>query len=125
MTVDNGKEPEPGQSEEQSQQLKEKLRRIERARSRLMVCFYTLPLYILVLLMLLNERRSVTTLMFVYMAVYAFFAVDMVIRTCPRCGKQFFVKGFFLNFFTRRCVHCGLSCRPPSNSESSIGGRNF
>ena len=112
-------------SEEERQQLKAKLRVIERARSRLMVCFYTLPLYIIVLLMLLNERRSVTSLMFVYMAVYAIFAVGMVIRACPRCGEQFFVKGFLLNFFTRRCVHCGLSCRPPRNGQSSIGGRNF
>lgn len=125
MTVDNGKEPETERSEEEIQQLKVKLRRIERARSRLMVCFYTLPLYIIVLLMLLNESRGVTSLMFVYMAVYAIFAVDMVIRVCPRCGEQFFVKVFFLHFFTRRCVHCGLSCRPPRNSESSIGGRNF
>jgi hypothetical protein len=90
-----------------------------------MVCFYTLPLYIVALFLLLNEGRGVTAFMFVYMAVYALFAVDMVLKVCPRCNRQFFVKSFFLNFITYRCVHCGLSCRPTQKSESATDGRHF
>lgn len=107
------------------QRMAQSLRRIHRSRSRLMVCFYTLPLYVMALIMLLNEGRGVTLLMFVYMGVYAVFAVDMVLRECPRCGKQFFVNVLFLNFFARRCVHCGLSCRPLKDSDGHPHGRKF
>ncbi len=90
-----------------------------------MVCFYTLPLYIVALFLLLNEGRGVTAFMFVYMAVYALFAIDMVVKVCPRCGEQFFVKAFLLNFFARKCAHCGLSCHPRHDRKSASGGRNF
>ncbi len=90
-----------------------------------MVCFYTLPLYVGALFLLLNEGRDVINLMFVYMGVYALFAIDMVIRSCPRCDQQFFVKAFFLNFVTRRCVHCGLSSRLGRGSDSTAEHRNF
>lgn len=86
-----------------------RLQGILRSRGRLMVCFLTLPLYVIAVVMLLDRGRGISTLMFIYMAVYAVFAVDMSARVCPRCGRQFFVKSFFLNFFARRCVHCGLS----------------
>ena len=122
----DGNGDQPDEQEAANEQLKQEqqLHRIDRSRSRLMVCFYTLPLYIIALVMLLNEGRSITVLMFVYMAVYAIFAVDMVIRVCPRCGEQFFVKAFLLNFFTRRCVHCGLSCRRHDH-KSAANGRHF
>ena len=82
------------------------LRGIARARSYLLVCFYTLPLYIGALLLLLNNGRSITGFMFVYMAVYAVFAVNMAVRRCPRCYQQFFVRHIFLNMVTKRCTHC-------------------
>ena len=105
-------------SEQKKQQL---LHKVDRARSRLMVCFYTLPIYMIALVMLLNEDRNVTVFMFVYMAVYAGFAIDMVVKSCPGCNKQYFVKTFFLNFFTRKCVHCGLSS---SNTQSDVVSKN-
>src|SRR5579863_4507984 len=28
---------------------------------------------------------------------------------CPKCGERFFAKAWwFINIFTRKCVHCGL-----------------
>ena len=109
-------------SELKKQQL---LHKIDRARSRLMVCFYTLPIYIVALVMLLNESRNVTFFMFVYMAVYAVFAIDMVVKSCPSCNKQYFVKSFFLNFFTKKCVHCGLSSRSAQIDVVSQNERKF
>jgi len=105
-------------SEQMKQQL---LHKIDRARSRLMVCFYTLPIYMIALVILLNEGRNVTFFMFVYMAVYAVFAIDMVVKSCPSCNKQYFVKSFFLNFFTKKCVHCGMSSR---NAQSDVVSQN-
>jgi hypothetical protein len=116
--VENGNDSRSSQSPEEIQELQRRLRRIDRSRSRLMVCFYTLPLYIVVLFLLLNQGRSILLIMFVYMGVYAFFAVDMVMRLCPRCGRQFFVKSVFLNFITRHCVHCGTSCRESTSRNS-------
>ena len=78
-----------------------------RARMRLLVCFMTLPLYVLAVWMLLSNGRQVETLMWVYMGLYAVFALDMVRRRCPTCGEQFFVKSILLNLITKRCVHCG------------------
>jgi len=101
------------------------LHQVCRARSRLVVCFYTLPLYIAALVLLLNEGRSVVMFMFVYMAVYAVFAIDMVVKKCPACSKQFYVTAFFLNFITKKCVHCGLSCTGNRRNQQEPGGREF
>jgi uncharacterized membrane protein len=78
-----------------------------RARTRLLVCFLTLPLYVLAVWSLLSNGRDVSTLMWVYIALYAVFALDMVRRRCPRCGEQFFVRNILLNLISKRCVHCG------------------
>ena len=83
------------------------LLRISRARTRLLVCFWTLPLYVVAVWVLLNNGRSVDSMMWVYMAVYAGFALDMSMRKCPSCRKQFYVKNIFLNLLTRQCMHCG------------------
>lgn len=83
------------------------LARLARARGYLLVCFYTLPLYIAGLVILLNNRRDITAFMLLYMALYALFAVNLVVRRCPRCRQQFFVRSLFLNPFTRKCLHCG------------------
>ena len=125
MTDCNGDSPDEQEAAREQLKQEQQLHRIDRSRSRLIVCFYTLPLYAVALVLLLNEGRGVTTFMFVYMAVYAVFAVDMVVRVCPRCGEQFFVKAFFLNFITRRCVHCGLSCRRRPEQKSGADGRQF
>ncbi len=83
------------------------LRRIARARTRLVVCFWTLPVYVVAIWMLLNNGRSIDSMMWIYMAVYAIFAIDMSMRYCPVCRNQFYVKSIFLNLLSKRCVHCG------------------
>ncbi len=95
------------------------LRGINRARTRLAVCFWTLPVYILAIWVLLNNGRSIDSMMWIYMAVYAGFAIDMSMRNCPSCHKQFYVKNIFLNLLTKRCVHCGQASVPTeSNPEA-------
>lgn len=89
---------------------------IARARTRLAVCFWTLPVYVVAVWILLNNGRSVDSMMWIYMAVYAGFAIDMSMRNCPSCHKQFYVKNIFLNLLTRQCVHCGQSS---SRAEST------
>jgi len=88
------------------------LRKIRRARTRLLVCFWTLPVYVIAIWVLLNNGRSIDTIMWIYMGLYAIFAVDMASRRCPQCGNQFFVKTILLNLLTHRCVHCELSFEP-------------
>lgn len=77
-----------------------------RSRTRLLVCFLTLPLYIVAVWALLGNGREVGTLMWGYIGLYSVFAIDMVRRRCPSCGEQFFVKSILLNLLTKRCVHC-------------------
>jgi len=125
LSVNNQKHPNQQRTVAEQLEKQQQLRKIHRARSRLMVCFYTLPLYIIALVLLLNDGRSVTTFMFVYMALYAVFAVDMVTKKCPGCSGQYFVKSFFLNFFTRKCVHCGLPSRDHQSSSSADGEEKF
>ena len=84
------------------------LRGITRSRSRLIVCFFTLPVYILALWALLNNGRDIIGFMFIYMGLYAIFAISMAAKRCPDCGNQFFVKVFLLNVVTKNCVHCSL-----------------
>ncbi|MBQ15406.1 MAG: hypothetical protein CMQ17_13530 [Gammaproteobacteria bacterium] len=84
------------------------LREITRSRSRLFVCVFTLPVYILALWALLNNGRDIIGFMFFYMCLYAIFAINMASKRCPDCGKQFFVKVFLLNVITKNCVHCSL-----------------
>ena len=83
------------------------LRAIVRARTRLAVCFWTLPVYVLAIWVLLNNEHNIDSMMWIYMAVYAGFAIDMSMRNCPKCHKQFYVKNIFLNLLTKQCVHCG------------------
>ncbi len=83
------------------------LRRVSRSRTRLVVCFWTLPIYVIAIWILLNNGREIDSMMWIYMAVYAGFAIDMSMRRCPACRRQFYVKSIFLNLLTRDCVHCG------------------
>jgi hypothetical protein len=80
---------------------------IARARTRLAVCFWTLPVYVVAIWVLLNNGRSIDSMMWIYIAVYAVFAIDMSMRKCPICHGQFYVKNIFLNLLTKQCVHCG------------------
>jgi len=100
-----------------SEQHQSALHKIMRARTRLIVCFWTLPVYVIALWILLSNGRNIESFMFVYMALWAGFAVDMAMRRCPQCTKQFFVKSILLNLITRRCVHCGLS----SQEKKKVG----
>jgi hypothetical protein len=85
------------------------LRQLSRARTRLMVCFLTLPVYMLAVWILLSNQHSTDLFMFLYMGLWAGFAVDMARRRCPNCAEQFFVKSILLNLISKRCVHCGLA----------------
>jgi len=127
-----GDAPEPGQSGKQPEQdpithynphVRKVLRQISRARTRLLVCLGTLPVYMVAVWFLLENQRSVDSFMFMYMAVWSGFAIDMARRRCPNCGEQFFVKIIFLNLITRRCVHCSLALDAPS--ENQVETRKF
>lgn len=100
--MSNEEKEESGQSEDFG------IQPLLRARTRLLVCFMTLPLYIASVWVLLGNNREVETLMWAYMGLYAIFALDMVRRRCPRCGEQFFVKHILMNLVAKKCVHCGL-----------------
>ena len=98
-----------------SEQQQLTLRKILRARTRLIVCFLTLPVYMISLWILLNNQRGIESFMYIYMALWSGFAVDMALRRCPECHHQFFVKSVLLNLITRRCVHCGYSTQEKSD----------
>lgn len=86
------------------------LKQIKRARSQLLVCFMTLPLYVMAVAGLVGNGRDISVLMLAYMALYAGFGINLSVKRCPRCHQQFFVKHYFLNPFPRKCAHCGLHC---------------
>ncbi|MDE0479697.1 MAG: hypothetical protein OXI13_08725 [Gammaproteobacteria bacterium] len=92
------------------------LKQIERARTRLIVCFWTLPVYMTGVWLLLEERREIDLFMLVYIAIWSGFALDMARRTCPGCGRQFFVRNILMNLMTRKCVHCGIPLRENPNA---------
>jgi hypothetical protein len=120
---DSGQQPKKATIQDLSQQqyehLRQQLRQIGRARTRLMVCLLTLPVYMVAVWFLLQNQQSVDTFMFMYMALWAAFAVDMARRRCPNCGQQFFVKVIFLNLISKRCVHCSLPLSlPPGEGDT-------
>lgn len=94
------------------------LAEIRRARSRLMVCFLTFPIYIVTIYRMLGNGYDITWLMLAYMALYGVFGIRMSVRTCPRCKGQFYVKRYFLHPFRRTCAHCGLSYHDPEARRS-------
>lgn len=87
------------------------LRAICRARTYLMVCFLTFPLYAWGVTELLNQGQDISLFMLVYMAIYAGFGINASIKRCPRCHGQFYVRRLFLNPMVTRCQHCGVSCK--------------
>jgi len=99
------------------------LRKVFRARTRLIVCLWTLPVYVITVWILLMNRQPVDTFMFIYFALCAGFWLDMARRKCPACGKQFFVKSILLNLITRKCVHCNLdwaATQTPDEGEIEV-----
>ena len=96
------------------------LKKIGRARIRLLVCCWTLPVYIIGIWILLGNGRGIDTFMFVYIALSAGFALDMSLRRCPRCRQQFFVKSILLNLISRRCVHCGVAISAGNRGSASL-----
>jgi len=126
--------PNPGDSSgsdqedaitQQTAHTRKVLRQISRARTRLLVCLLTLPVYMVAVWMLLQNQRSIDAFMFIYMALWAAFAFDMARRRCPRCGEQFFVKTIFLNLISKRCMHCGLSTSTSAVSDGDSDSRHF
>ena len=90
---------------------KDSLDGLRRARSRLFVCFWTFPVYVVVVTRLLNAGIGINMVMYAYMALYAGFGLHLALKRCPDCGEQFFVKTYFMNPFPRQCAHCGLSLK--------------
>jgi len=126
--------PNPGDSSgsvkedaitQQTPHVRKALRQISRARTRLLVCLLTLPVYMVAVWMLLQNQRGIDAFMFIYMALWAAFAFDMARRRCPQCGKQFFVKTIFLNLISKRCMHCGLSASPAATPDEGSDSRHF
>jgi|GEM_PF-1060425 len=113
---------------QQTPYIRKMLRQISRSRTRLLVCMLTLPVYMVAVWLLLKNQRGIDTFMFLYMAMWAAFAVDMARRRCPLCGKQYFVKSVFLNLISKRCVHCKLvpaQATVIGDSEEDIDHRQF
>lgn len=85
---------------------------IRRARTRLYVCFWTFPVYVLLVTRIVGAGQDTSAIMFAYMLLYAGFGINVATKRCPQCSEQYFVKSFFLNPFRSRCVHCGLALKP-------------
>ena len=94
---------------------------LRRARSRMMVCFWTLPLYMLAIWTLLTNQREIDAFMYVYMGIWVAFATDMARRRCPFCKKQFYVKHVLMDLRARHCVHCGFDSLVKANLPSKEG----
>ncbi|MFP6809658.1 MAG: hypothetical protein VB960_01255 [Pseudohongiellaceae bacterium] len=116
----NTREELPDREPQNGNQHQSTLKKIFRARMRLIVCFWTLPVYVLAVWGLLNNQRGIEVFMYIYMAVWAGFAVDMARRRCPACGQQYFVKNILLNIVTRCCVACGLEEKAYDSSETEL-----
>lgn len=84
------------------------LKKILASRTRMLVSFATLPVYMIGVWVLLSNGKAIDGFLMFYCAVWGLFAVDMMLRKCPACGEQFFVKEILMSFRSKKCVHCGL-----------------
>lgn len=98
-------------SEKNTEQFKKTLSGIRRARTRLFVCFWTFPVYVVAVMRILDSGQETTLIMLTYMLLYAAFGISVAVKRCPECQQQFFVKTFFLNPFRHQCAHCGLALK--------------
>lgn len=94
------------------------LKKVLRARTRLLVCFATFPVYAIGVWLLLSSGRSIDGFMFVYMGLWSAFAFDMTLRKCPACNKQFFVRSILMSLTSKKCVHCGLNKEAITSAQS-------
>lgn len=94
------------------------LKKVLRARTRLLVCFATFPVYAIGVWLLLSSGRSIEGFMFVYMGLWSAFAFDMTLRKCPACNKQFFVRSILMSLTSKKCVHCGLDKEAITSGQS-------
>ncbi len=109
MSNRNSKNQYPGDSGVDERGLAQAVRQLRRVRTRLIVCFWTLPVYILIVWVLLSNRQPIDLFMFFYFSLCSGFWIDMVRRRCPVCSKQFYVKSVLLNLSTKKCVHCSFN----------------
>jgi len=98
-------------SEKNTEQFKKTLCGIRRARTRLFVCFWTFPVYVVAVMRILDSGQETTLIMLAYMLLYAAFGISVALKRCPECQQQFFVKTLFLNPFRHQCAHCGLALK--------------
>lgn len=84
------------------------LKKVLASRTRMLVSFATLPVYMIGVWVLLSNGSRIDGFLMFYCAVWGGFAVDMMLRKCPACGEQFFVKEIIMSFRSKKCVHCGL-----------------
>ena len=98
---------------------REALEKVLRARTRLLVCIATFPVYAVAVWVLLSNGNSIDNFMFMYMGLWTGFALDMSLRKCPACGEQFYVKSVFLRLTSKHCAHCGLDLAATENPDSS------
>ncbi len=98
------------------------VRELGRARTRLLVCLGTLPVYIVAIWILLNNQKGIDSLMFIYMGMWSAFAIDMARRKCPVCEQQYFVKNILLSLRKKSCTHCGfpLSRGKPGKHKDEV-----
>lgn len=94
------------------------LKKVLRARTRLLVCFATFPVYAIGVWLLLSSGRSIEGFMFIYMGLWSAFAFDMTMRKCPACKKQFFVRSILMSLTSKKCVHCGLDKETITSAQS-------
>ena len=109
---------------EANEQQRLQARELNRARTRLIVCFWTLPVYIIAVWVLLNNQQNTETFMFIYMGIWSAFAVDMARRNCPLCHKQFFVKNILLRLRKKTCAHCGFPLSHGEQPSAKDGGKD-
>ena len=115
------KNPAAADFEANAEQIR-KARALSRARTRLLVCLGTLPVYMIAIWVLLNNQKDIESLMFIYMGLWAGFAVDMARRKCPVCHEQYFVKNILLSLRKKSCTHCGfpLSQGDPNKRKDEV-----
>lgn len=57
------------------------------------------------------KRDWVTLTMLLGMGLTCISGLRWTLSVCPGCGNLFFVKSYWSNPFSRKCLHCGLPLR--------------
>jgi len=109
--TDNDEERFVSPSRKSQRQHLPALKKILASRTRMLVSFATLPVYMVGVWLLLANGKAIDGFLMFYCALWGVFAVDMMLRKCPACGEQFFVKDIIMSFRVKKCVHCGLDMK--------------